>query len=133
MGLFIALGIETRALAHLRRATGGTTALSALADLRAARRVGTPAMFLLVVSGFWLATVYWRWQGAWMRLGLLGLVLVAAVGGLMTGRAVRRLSRHMDDPGLDGMLRKADPALRRSFLIRGVLLAGVVYLMTVKP
>jgi len=51
----------------------------------------------------------------------------------MTGRAVRRVSPHLDQPGFDAVLRDADPALLRSFLIRTVLLAAVVYLMTVKP
>ena len=89
-------------------------------------------MLLLLLSGFWLATAYWHWQGAWMGLGFLGLVLIAAVGGLMTGRALRLLSSHLDQPGFDAVLRNAEPALRRSFLIRTVLLAVVVYLMTVK-
>jgi hypothetical protein len=68
-----------------------------------------------------------------MGLGLLGLVLVGAVDGLMTSRAVRRLSPLLDQRGFDAVLREADPALLRSFLIRTVLLAAVVYLMTVKP
>lgn len=133
MGIFAALGIEVLALAHLHRATAGATARAALADLGVARRVGGPAMLLLIVSGFWLATVYWHWKGAWMPLGLLGLVLVGAVGGLMTGRAVRRLSPHLDQSDLGAVLREANPALRRSLLIRTVLLAAVVFLMTVKP
>jgi len=68
-----------------------------------------------------------------MGFGLLGLVLIGAVGGLMTGRAVRRASPHLDQPECDAVRREADPALLRSFLIRAVLLAAVVYLMTVKP
>jgi hypothetical protein len=133
MGVFAALGVETLALAHLRRAAGGDMARAALADLGSARRLGGPAMLLLIVSGFWLATAYWHWQGAWMRLGLLGLVAIAAVGGLMTGRAVSRLDRHLNEPGFDAVLREVDPSLRWSFLIRVALLAAVLYLMTVKP
>ena len=133
MGVFAALGVEALALAHLRRAVGGDMPRTALADLRSARRLGGPAMLLLIVSGFWLATVYWHWQGAWMRLGLLGLVAIVAVGRLMTGRAVRRLDRHQNASGFDAVLREVDPSLRWSFLIRVVLLAAVVYLMTVKP
>jgi uncharacterized membrane protein len=108
-------------------------ARTALAELRYARRIGGPAMLLLIVSGFWLATAYWHWHGAWMRLGLLGLVAIGAIGGLMTGRAVRRLGPHLNGPGLDAAIRQADPWVRWSFLIRAALLVGVVYLMTVKP
>lgn len=133
LALFAALGMEMLALAHLRRATSGAPARAALDDLGTARRVGGPAMLLLIASGFWLATAYWHWRGAWMRLGLLGLVLVGAVGALMTGRVVRRLRPLLEQPGFDAGLRDADPALRWSFVIRTVLLAAVAYLMTVKP
>lgn len=133
MGTFAALGIEAIALAHLRRAAGGNMARGALADLRSAQRVGGPAMLLLIVSGFWLATAYWHWRGAWMRLGLLGSVAVGAVAGLMTGRATRELSAHLEQPGFNAVLRAGNISLRRSYLIRVVLLAAVVYLMTVKP
>lgn len=108
-------------------------ARAALADLGRSRRVGGPAMLLLLVSGFWLATAYWHWQGAWMRWGLLGIVAIGAVGGVMTGRATRRLSSRLDDPAFDAVLREGNISLRRSFLIRAVLLAAVVFLMTVKP
>src|SRR4051812_11421578 len=123
LAIFAALGIEVLALAHLRRATGGAPARAALADLGTARRIGGPAMLLLIASGFWLATVYWHWQGAWMRLGLAGLILIGAAGALMTGRVVRRLKPLLDQPGFDAALRAADPALRWSFVIRTVLLA----------
>lgn len=131
--IFAALGVEMLALAHLHRATGGAPARAALAGLGVARRIGGPAMLLLVASGFWLATAFWHWQGVWIRLGLIGIFLVGAVGALMTGRPVRRLRLQVDQPGFETSLRDADPALRRSFVIRTVLLVAVVYLMTVKP
>jgi uncharacterized membrane protein len=133
MAVFAALGVEGLALVHLRRAEGGDRARAALANLGSARRIGGPAMLLLLVSGFWLATAYWHWQGAWIRMGLLGLVAIGAIGGLMTGRAVRRLGPQVNGPGLDAALRQADPWVRWSFLIRAALLVAVVYLMTVKP
>jgi hypothetical protein len=133
LAIFASLGIEVLALAHLRRATEGAAARAALADLGTARRVGGPAMLLLLASGFWLATAYWHWRGAWIRLGLLGLVVVGAVGAVMSGRPLRRLRALTGQPGLDAAIRDADPALRWAFVIRTVLLAAVVYLMTVKP
>ena len=133
MGVFAALGMEALALAHLRHAANDDAARASLADLGSAQRLAAPAMLGLIVSGFWLATAYWHWQGAWMRLGFLGLVAVGAVGGLMTGRAVRRLHPRRHEPGFDAALHRVVPSLRRSFLIRGTLLAAVVYLMTTKP
>lgn len=133
IAVFIALGIESVALVHLRRATTSDASRSALADLGVARRIDGPAMLLLLVSGMWLSTVFWHWQGGWIRMGFLGLVLVGAIGGSMTGRAVRRLRRQGDDLPFEAVAREANGALRRSFLIRGALLAAVVFLMTVKP
>ena len=52
---------------------------------------------------------------------------------MKTGRAVRRLHPRRHEPGFDAVLRRVVPSLRRSFLIRGTLLAAVVYLMTTKP
>src|SRR5690348_10177843 len=79
MGAFAALGIEAMALAQLRRASDDGSARAALAAIGAAQRVFGPSALLLVLSGLYLATVYWHWQGAWIGLGLIGLVSIGAV------------------------------------------------------
>ena len=133
MGLFVALGIEALALAQLRRATDSAAARTALSDLLSARHFVGPSMLLLLVTGFWLAKVFWHGQGTWIRLGLLGLVAFVAVAALMTGRTARRLAPRLNEPDFDAARRAANATLRRSFVIRALLVIAVVYLMTAKP
>jgi hypothetical protein len=133
MGIFVALGMEALALAQLRRASDGAAARAALAALGAGQRVGGPSMLLVVLSGLYLATAYWRWQGAWIGLGFLGLVSIGAVGGLMTGRTVSRVRKSLETSGTITPLVEVRPTLWASFVIRAALLVAVVFLMTVKP
>ncbi|MHB1313299.1 MAG: DUF2269 family protein [Gemmatimonadaceae bacterium] len=133
MGLFTALGMEALALAQLRRAQDAAAARAALAALGSNRRVSGPSMLLLVLSGLALTAAYWRGQGAWIGLGLAGMVAIGAVGGLVTGRRVGRLQQGLAGGEPGASLSEAYPALRASFIMRTALLAGVVYLMTVKP
>lgn len=133
MGVFTALGIEVLALAQLRRAADGATAGAALAGFRSSQRIGGPSMLVLLLTGLRLASAYWHWQGAWIGLGLAGLVSIGVVGGLMTSRRVNRLQKSLGEGEPGTLVLEALPALRRSFVIRAVLVTGVVYLMTVKP
>lgn len=133
MGVFVALGVEALALAHLRRVMRRDASRAMLEDLALARRIDGPAMLLLVLTGLWLATAFWHWHGSWMRMGLLGLLLVGAIGGLVTGRALRRLRSQVGQPGFDTLLRDMNRSLQRSFVLRAALLCAVVYVMSVKP
>jgi len=133
LALATALGIEAVALNQLRRVTDGASARAALATLDASRRVGGLGVLLLLLSGLGLASAYWHWKGAWIGLGLAGMVGIGAMAGVMTGRRVSLLRRRLGEGALGSALTEALPALRASFVIRGALLAGIVYLMTVKP
>jgi hypothetical protein len=133
MGIFVALGMEALALAQLRRASDAAVSRAALVALGAGQRVGGPSTLLLLLSGLYLATAYWRWQGAWIGLGLLGLVSVGAVGGLMTGRSVRRLRKGLETSATLALLAEERQTLWASFVIRAALLVAVLFLMTVKP
>lgn len=133
MSLFTALGMEAIVLAQLHRMKDGAGTPAALTALGASRRVGGIGSLFLLLSGATLATIYWHWQGAWMGLGLVGLVAIGAVGGATTGRVVKRLQGRLDDGHADTSPADVVPALRQSFVMRAALLTGVVYLMTVKP
>lgn len=131
--LFAALGAEWLALIQLGRAQEGATARAALAGFRLGQHLTGPGMLLLLLSGLRLATAYWHWQGPWIRLGLAGLVVIGLIGGLMTGRRVRRLQQRLSGEGPGTPWSGELTVLRTSFALRTALLVGVVYLMTVKP
>jgi hypothetical protein len=111
MGTFMALGIEALALTQLRRASSGDAEREALAAVGSSRRVSGVSMLVLLLTGLALAGRYWQWQGAWIGAGLVGLVAIGTIDRLMSGRHLRWTS----------------------FAIRTALLAGVIYVMTVKP
>lgn len=133
MGIFTALGMEALALAQLRRAEDDTSARGALAALASTRRIFGPSALMLLLSGVWLASAYWRWQGAWMGLGLLALIAVGAIGGVITGRHVSRIQKNTGSGTVGRSLTESLPMLQTSFVIRAAMLVAVVYLMTVKP
>lgn len=133
MGIFLALGVEASALAQLRRASDAGAVRATLTALGASQRVAGPGALLLLLSGVYLATAYWHWAGAWIGVGLLGLVSIGAVGGLMTGRTVGRLRNSLDSSSTITSLGEARQTLWTSLAVRVALLIAVVFLMTVRP
>lgn len=133
MGIFLALGIEAVALSQLRRATDGAAVRSALGSFGTVQRLTGPSMLVLLVSGLYLARAFGQTKGAWIVLGLFGLVTVVGVGGLMTGPLIRQLRKAVENGGELTPLGKAHRVFRTSYMLRLALVTLVVYLMTVKP
>ncbi len=136
LGLFAALGLEWAGLRNLRRAVSIGQVREWTGLLAAIRSVGGPAGLLLLVTGLYLTATRWGHQ-AWIGLGLLGLLLIAGLGAVLTGRRVGAIARAIPPeegpapPALRRLLR--DPALTRSAWLRTCLALGVVFLMSVKP
>lgn len=133
MGTFLALGIEGLALVQLRRTSNVSSTSAVLGTFRVVQRIAGPSMLLLLVSGLYLARTYWQMKGVWIGMGMLGLVVVGAVGGLMTGRNVRRLRKALATDDNSAVLEHIPRIFRTSYVVRFALLVFVVYLMTVKP
>lgn len=133
MGMFLALGIEAVALSQLRRATDGAAVKSALGSFGTVQRLAGPSMLFLLVSGLYLARAFGEAKGAWIVLGLLGLVTIGGIGGLITGRRVRALKKTMETGGELTPPANAHRIFRTSYVVRLALVTLVVYLMTVKP
>jgi hypothetical protein len=73
-----------------------------------------------------------------LSVAFVSLLLLGAIGGLMTGRTVSRLSKAMTDQRASAPHQRllepaAEHTLRRSFVLRAAILVGIVFLMTVKP
>ncbi|MEP6764068.1 MAG: hypothetical protein ABJB66_07145 [Gemmatimonadaceae bacterium] len=133
MAMFMSLGMEVVAFTQLRQVTDDPAMRVSLENFGSSQRVGGAGGLVVVLSGMILATSYWHWRGAWMGLGFVGMIAVGAVGGIMTGRALKRLRQATDGGRAGAVLLDVAPALRRSFAIRIALLFGVVFLMTAKP
>lgn len=132
MGIVASFGIESLVLVQLRAARGAADARTVLANFRHSQRAGGGSLLLTVVTGIYLATAYWKWNGAWIGLGFLTLVAIAVVGAMMTGLHVTRFLRANSSAGStlpSGFVGR----LKMSFAIRMALFFGIVFLMTVKP
>jgi hypothetical protein len=135
-GLIAALGIETVALRGLRGAGTAEQAHPWLGAMQVLRIMGPASIALILVMGLYLTATAWGWRG-WIVSGLTGLVLVALIGGLLTGTRMVRLGPAIGRA--QGPLANAerrllrDPSLLLSSRLRITLVLGVLYLMSVKP
>ena len=132
MGIVAGLGIEGWALVQFRASRTMSDARVALGSTRHVQRFMGLSMLTAIVTGMYLATAYWRWQGAWMGVALLTIVIMAIVGGFMTGRPTARVLRTVGEPRAEEIA-AVQRVLSLSYVIRLGLFLGIVFLMTTKP
>ena len=133
MGIVAGLGIEGLALLQLRAARTADEARQALTNSRYVQRVAGSSLLAAIVTGVYLATVYWSWRGAWMGVAFMTIVVMALVGGLMTGRATSRAVRAPTEALAPSEIEALSARLSTSYMIRLGLFLGIVFLMTTKP
>ena len=136
LGIFAAIGLEWAGLSNLRRATDTAQVREWLRLLAAPRTVGGPSALLVLVSGIYMSATRWGPQG-WILVALGGMVVIAAVGGVVGGRRAAAIGRALSDGAgpVSPTLRQRldDPALTVSLWTRTALLLGIVFLMSVRP
>ena len=136
LGLFASLAFEQAAGVNLRRASTLAQAREWLSQLRGLQRIQGPAAVVLLATGVYMMLTSWRHQ-TWAELGLVGMVLMAIIGAVVTGRRMKTIGRAMaaGDGPLPAAIRErlADPALRTSASVRVALALGIVFNMSVKP
>jgi hypothetical protein len=127
IGVFGALAIEGAVLLQIRRSADSVQLRTALDDFRLVPRMAIPSLLVTILSGLYLTATVWGWRAAWIDVGLLGLIVTAAIGAATTGPRIARLQTTLN--GDD----RRDPILPASFIMRTSILIGIVFLMTVKP
>lgn len=136
LGLFAALGLEWAGIRNLRVSVTTSQAREWLKLLLGLRLVERPAVLALLVTGVYLigATGGGR---PWIGLGLAGLIVIAALGELLTGRRLRRVGLRTlaeDGPVTPAFARQlTDPLLTLSACVRTALALGIVFIMSTKP
>lgn len=138
LGIFASLAIEQAGMFNLRRASTTAQAREWLSLLRVPRRFMGPSALTLLVTGIYMMVTNWRHQ-AWAGLGLVGMILIALMGAVVTARRMKAIAQAIlsgDGGGpLPAVLRErlADPVLRLSAWMRVGLALGIVFDMSVKP
>jgi hypothetical protein len=96
------------------------------------------AILGLFITGAYMTSDVWTWSTAWIDVGIVSLVVIAAQGALVAGRRAKVLERALEANGAGPLSERAraltcDRALWIvSFANPGIVL-GVVWVMTQKP
>jgi len=137
IGIFVVLGIESVALSRFQRADTTLDAATWLGVLGIPRRLGAVVMLTMLVTGVWMTARTWGPQ-PWIVAALSAVVVVAILGGVLTGRSMRRIGRAFAEES-DARLSPAFRALRNSTALgvslrmRASIAVGIIGLMTMKP
>src|SRR4030095_1230727 len=132
LGLFAALALEWAGLSNLRRARSVGQFRDWAGLLQGLHRVGGPSGFTLIITGIYLTVTRWGSQ-PWIILGLIGLVTMAVLGAVVTGRRIGSMAKELSGEGaLSPALRRQlqDPVLLLSAWLRTGIGLGVVALMS---
>lgn len=134
--LFALLGIELVGLVRLRAASSVEMAIGWMGLIGIMKRGGPVALLLIVVPGLWMAMDRWE-VPAWTMVALASMVVLAALGIIVTGSAMRRLGPRVGQArgvwSADLATAVRDPMLVRSLALRLGIAVGIVTVMVFKP
>lgn len=136
LGLFVGIGLEWAGIANLRRARTTGQAGEWVRLLKALRLVEAPAALTVLATGLYMGATVWGHR-PWIAVGLLGMVVMAALGIALTRPRVATISSSLPGENVpistNARRRIDDPVLRLASRLRTSLALGVVFIMTVKP
>jgi uncharacterized membrane protein len=138
IGLFSANSLAALGTARMRQ--GQTIAqIRDGSNLTASAGRGIPiSAVLILLSAIYLVTQGWNFATSWVLASLVTFVLLAVGNNALNGRrmgAIRRAAKTAQDgPAMPQLLALTrHPMLWFGVTVSNALLAGVVFLMTVKP
>jgi len=137
VGVFAAIGIEAVALPRFRRADTVAGVRTWMGLMRIHGKLASMMAVVLLVTGVWMMAWVWGMK-AWLVTGFVALLVLTALGGAVTGGAMRRLGAALaseSGPALSEAFRSRQRSgiLVMSFNLRMALGIGVIALMTMKP
>ena len=136
LGLFVALGLEWVSLLYLRRAATVEQAREWLSVQGMVRRMGPASLGIILLAGIYMMATVWG-GAAWIGIAVLAMILLAAIGGALTGPRIVAVERAVaaETGSLSLALRQRlhDPLLWISIQTRTAIALGIVFIMTVKP
>ena len=136
LGLTAAFGAEAVGLAGLRRARSADEALLWLRSRRWVLLIGPASIGVVLATGIYLTVAEWG-ADAWILVSLTSLVSLAAIGGVLTGVPMARVTPAVERAAgplpeeLQHDLRS--PLFTVSLLTRIAITVGIVFLMVQKP
>ncbi len=134
--LSAAMGIEWICILNLRKADSLEVVRRSLSNYSLLTPIGPIATLLILVPGIYMAVIAWRTYLGWIEVSFAGLVVIALVGSLVTGKKlgiVRALLKRENSltPDLKKLL--TAESLMVSLQVRTLIFLGIILLMVVKP
>lgn len=135
-GIFAAVGVEIVSMRNLRRTETGEQARQWLSAMMSLRRLSSASLLTILISGIYMTAAVWKMTG-WIVIAFIALVLLAVTGGALTGPRMAKIGKAVggENGPLTGDTRQLiyHPFVWISLYVRTAILAGIVFLMTVKP
>ena len=134
MGIVAALCLEWTLLLRLRTAETVEQASQWLGLASIQRVFGPASLAALLIGGLYMAATQWGGTG-WITVGLLALLLIAALGaynGIRLDRIRKSLAAHTGRLPAELQERIRHPSFVMSIQVRATTLLGVVYLMVAR-
>ncbi len=133
--LSAATGIEWICVLNLRKAASAESAERSLKNYSLLGALGPIATVLILVPGVYMTLMVWREHMSWIEVSFAGLVVIALVGSLVTGRRlgkVRELLRR--EQSLTPEVRRLvnGDSLMLSLQIRSGIFLGIILMMVAK-
>jgi hypothetical protein len=135
IGLFVGLTLEGFVSLHMRLAQDAEQLKFFVRSFNRLRWVFIPSFAGILVGGFYLASKYGRGT-VWIPAALITTLAIMFIGGLITARKMRQLTKTLATTGVAfeaASARANDTLLALSYGLRCGLAVGVVFLMTGKP
>lgn len=133
--LSAAIAIEWLCVAELRKADSFSSIQKSINRYSGLNKIGGIAMLLILVPGIYLMITVWKDAG-WIIAGFLGLILIGAIGGILTGRKIihmKKLLINEEKNSNEIMLLSVYKSIYISIYLRTSIFLGIVFMMTVKP
>ncbi len=136
LGIFSGLALEWTSTMYLLRSSSMDSFREWLGVSGLPQRLGPVSMVVILLTGFYMMATTWGWV-AWIIVTLAALVLMALLGGILTGRTMRVVGGLVGQGG-EGALQAVhqqlmDLPIWLSLFTRTAILMEVIFLMTIKP
>jgi hypothetical protein len=137
VALFVGYGLEWTGSSLLRRATTADQARTWLGVYRKSLMVSGPGLLVLIISGFYMASLTGAMRMPWMSASMLGVILALLIGFVLLMPRFKKVKAALPDGSANlndaALARVRDPLIVTLIRTRFLLALGLVYLMTVKP
>lgn len=135
IGLFVGLALEGFVSRRIGRARDASQMRFFIRAFDRLRWIFIPSGVGILLGGLYLGSKYGGGT-FWIPAALIATLAIILIGGIMTGRQIRKLKKALADPGVpfDVLSTKAkSPRIALSYGLRTGLAIGIVFLMTAKP